>query len=594
MSNNYDEPPIIPAKTAIKSFRDSGYKSTAAAIAEIIDNAIEAKAKNIDILVFEKDAAKRGRTQKRISEIAIVDDGIGMDKEILKTSLQFGNGTKIKSREGIGRFGIGLPNASISQCRHVEVYSWQNSKCLQTYLDIDEIEEKSQQNINEINVKEIPKQIGKEIKKTNTGTVVIWSECDRLDVARGDTLYKRMQRDLCRIYRHFLDDDNEYGKKVNIKYKVVGTKFQQSLAANDPLYLMTPSNTPGFENKPIMELKTNDDDPREGKIELAFNNHHTGIQEISNVLFRFSFIKPEFLRKEGDPTLSNLMDHLKRNMGISFVRSGREVDFGNFNYFTKYDTTERWWGCEIRFEPILDEIFGVSFDKQNVKDMGKIDPEIKKDKGITDEDVESDPKLKLKSEITKRLTHFHKTYMKIRKEITAGTRSGGSRPRSVSIADRIYKNRNILTRSKVVAGEKTKKQIDEEIKQRIEQIAKLTGKTYSPDQLKKLIEETKKLEVNIDNRSWEGSQFFTTEVVGKTATVVLNLNHKFHNKLYADLADKLDQTNVEIVDLMLMAWARVEDELSVTSIKLEDFVKIREKWGQELSELLDEQERVIN
>ena len=60
------------------------------------------------------------------------------------------------------------------------------------------------------------------------------------------------------------------------------------------------------------------------------------------------------------------------------------------------------------------------------------------------------------------------------------------------------------------------------------------------------------------------------------------------------MANKLDQTNVEIVDLMLMAWARVEDELSVTSIKLEDFVKIREKWGQELSELLDEQERVIN
>ena len=252
MSNHL--PPIIPAKTAIRSFRDSGYKSTAAAIAEIIDNAIEAKAKNIQILAIEKDDAKRGRTQKRISEIAIVDDGIGMDKETLKTSLQFGNGTKLKSRKGIGRFGIGLPNASISQCRHVKVYSWQNSKCLQTYLEINEIEQKSQQNINEINVNELPKQISKEIKKTNTGTAVIWSECDRLDVVKGETLYKRMQRDLCRIYRHFLDDDNEYGKKVSIKYKVVGTNFQKSLAANDPLYLMTPSNTPGFENKAIMEV----------------------------------------------------------------------------------------------------------------------------------------------------------------------------------------------------------------------------------------------------------------------------------------------------------------------------------------------------
>ena len=211
-------PPIIPAKTAIESFRDNGYRDAASAISEIIDNSIEAKAKNIKILVFEKSEIKANRPMKQISEIAIVDDGIGMDETTLKTSLQFGNGTKLKTRKGIGRFGIGLPNASISQCRHVEVYSWQNSKCLQTYLDIDEIEEKSQQNINEINVNELPKHIGKEIKKTNTGTAVIWKECDRLDIAKGETLYKRMQRDLCRIYRHFLDDDNEYGKKVNIKY----------------------------------------------------------------------------------------------------------------------------------------------------------------------------------------------------------------------------------------------------------------------------------------------------------------------------------------------------------------------------------------
>ena len=110
--------PIIPAKTAIRSFRDSGYKNTAAAIAEIIDNSIEAKAKNIKILVFEKDEKIR-RGGKRISEIAIVDDGIGMDEKILSTSLQFGNGTKLATRKGIGRFGIGLPNASISQCQNI-------------------------------------------------------------------------------------------------------------------------------------------------------------------------------------------------------------------------------------------------------------------------------------------------------------------------------------------------------------------------------------------------------------------------------------------------------------------------------------------
>ena len=143
-------PPIIPAKTAIKSLRDAGYKNCASALSELIDNSIEAEAKNIKILVFEKSETVSNRPMKRISEIVIFDDGIGMDEKTLKTSLQFGNGTKLDSREGIGRFGIGLPMASISQCQNIKVYSWRNSKCLYTYLDVKEVEKNSQQDINEV------------------------------------------------------------------------------------------------------------------------------------------------------------------------------------------------------------------------------------------------------------------------------------------------------------------------------------------------------------------------------------------------------------------------------------------------------------
>ena len=45
---------------------------------------------------------------------------------------------------------------------------------------------------------------------------------------------------------------------------------------------------------------------------------------------------------------------------------------------------------------------------------------------------------------------------------------------------------------------------------------------------------------------------------------------------------------------MLMSWARVEDELSMSSIKLDDFVKIKERWGQILTDLLEEQEQLTN
>ena len=60
------------------------------------------------------------------------------------------------------------------------------------------------------------------------------------------------------------------------------------------------------------------------------------------------------------------------------------------------------------------------------------------------------------------------------------------------------------------------------------------------------------------------------------------------------MAEELDKTNVEIVDFMLMAFARAEDELSATTVDIKTFVTIKEKWGQILTELLEEQDKTIN
>jgi len=584
-------PPIIPANTALQTFRDNGYKNTASAISELIDNSIDAKAKNVQILVFEETITKSNRPQKQISKIIVLDDGSGMGEKDLKTSLQFGNGTKLNADKGIGKFGIGLPNASVSQCRKVEVYTWQKNKCLYTYLDIDEVKENNQQNINDVEEKELPENIKKEIKIKDSGTAIVWSNCDRLDIARGETLYRRMSKKLCRVFRHYLDKNSKFKQKINISYKVVDGNFEENLVPNDPMYLSIPNNLPGYENEAIMELKTNDEDPREGKIELTFLNPKTNNYENSNVYFRFSFIKDEIWKKETDQT-SPFQVHLKRNSGISFVRDGREIDFGNFGYFTTYELRDRYWGCEIRFDPILDTIFGVSNDKQGVRNIGPITPEVRKDDGITDEDVESTPNLKLRTEITKRFNEFRKIYMGRLKKNAEGQRS--ETKRSPSIAARIFKQRNVVTRSKVLAETKTAEQIEEEIRNKYKKIAENEGRTLTEAQLKKLVEQNKKLEVNIDFNSWLGSNFFSTEVVGKTALVNINQEHKFYTKLYQSLAEQLDKTNVEIVDFMLMALARAEDELSATSVDIKTFVVIKEKWGQILTELLEEQDKTIN
>ena len=45
-----------------------------------------------------------------------------------------------------GRFGYGLPNSSMSQCKKVEVYSWQKkNEVFYTYLDFEEVVKKNEQ-----------------------------------------------------------------------------------------------------------------------------------------------------------------------------------------------------------------------------------------------------------------------------------------------------------------------------------------------------------------------------------------------------------------------------------------------------------------
>ncbi len=584
---------IFPSKTAIETVRDNGYNDTASAISELIDNSIDAKSKNIQILVFEKTITKGNRPMKEISEIVIVDDGKGMNVKEMETSLQFGNGTKSNNTDDeiIGKFGIGLPNASVSQCKRVEVYSWQKNNDLYTYLDVDEIISNDQEKINDIIEKKLPDNIKKEIASYESGTAIIWSKCDNLDIVRGETLYRRMSKKLCRVFRHYLDHKNSFQKNINMTYKVINGNFEKKFLANDPLYLTAPNNTPGYENEQVMELKSNDDDPREGKIELTFLNKKTQKIEKSDVIFRFSYIKDSIWAKETDK-VSPFQNHLRNNQGISFVRNGREIDFGNFGYFSHYEPRDRYWGCEIRFDNVLDKIFGVSNDKQGVRKMGPLTPEIRKDYDITDEDVENIPNLKLREEITKRFFDTRSKYLNQLTKKAQGTRSKASR--SPSIADRIFKQRKVLTRTSVLAQTKTQQEIDNEYKEKLQKIAQADGRSLTEAQLKKLIEENKKLEVNIDFNSWIGSKFFSIENIGKTSLININLEHKFYTKLYKSLQEQLDKTNVEIVDLLLMAYARVEDELAVSSVEMGTFIKIRDKWGDIMTDLLEEQDNTTH
>src|SRR5690606_10036034 len=107
--------------------------------------------------------------------------GHGMSPDTLRLALQFGNGTHLNDRKGIGRFGMGLPHSSISQCRRLEVWTWQNGpdNAMYSYLDVDQIEARRLFAVPIPVHKPLPKVWRRRSQAVSTtGTLILWTNFD--------------------------------------------------------------------------------------------------------------------------------------------------------------------------------------------------------------------------------------------------------------------------------------------------------------------------------------------------------------------------------------------------------------------------------
>lgn len=579
---------IFPAATAIMSFRDAGYKDTSMALAELVDNSIQADADNIRIMAFEENVSA-ARTVANVRSLAVYDDGHGMPADVLGICLAFAQGTRLNQRGGIGRFGVGLPLASISQCKRVTVYSWQDGVCHSTYLDIDEVIESKQQETNPVEECAIPGNLLRhlDLQIKEHGSLIVWENCDRLDLKRTQTLVKRMESNFCRIYRHFLDDDDTYGRRRDIRILVVkpndeGVESNQ-LLPNDPLYLMTPHNLPGFENEATNEMY--------GDVQKIAVIGFGG--QTSYVEMRFSTIRQDIARWTRNADNAGVVDHYKSNTGISFVRAGREIDFGCFGYFNPQELKERYWGCEIRFEPELDELFGVTNNKQAVRDVDYIEQEEVQHllEGVSADDVDYDHKIALRAQLSMRFKQAHKGMkdridgMAPEKGKTVDGKGSATRTdpasQSSAMAGEDFQKDNAPTKTAQEKDSITQEEQDTQLRD----ILTIEYGDLPEDQLQHMVNEIKNAGVTIAEKSWPGNQFYTIERSGHVMTIVLNRKHPFQNELYDKICKGPDTQEALAMNLFLLAAARAEDELYDDKQQqiLEEF---REKWGSWIKKLL--------
>ena len=106
------------ADILMTSMRAMGY-SFESAVADIIDNSISAHANEI-VIRFPENPSERF--------VAICDNGDGMTQHELFDAMKYGSEGKRdgRSEDDLGRFGLGLKAASLSQCRKLTVVSKKN------------------------------------------------------------------------------------------------------------------------------------------------------------------------------------------------------------------------------------------------------------------------------------------------------------------------------------------------------------------------------------------------------------------------------------------------------------------------------------
>lgn len=323
---NGHRPRLVSPANFILATRDSGYRSTGMAIAEFVDNAIQAGARRVDVgLATTSDHAFP-------IEIRVVDDGAGMDEITLSSALTFGGSSRFDDRTSLGRYGMGLPNGALSRARCVEVTTWQNGRVFSASLDVDDFVARGRRALRPARVIERPSSV----PATRSGTAVVLRRCDRLELRRPSALARRVISELARVYRRFLVD----GLDLRVNGEVV--------RPYDPLMLMSDAIAKGG---------------RQFGDVLRYCVEGTGGTGLIEV--RFSELPIEQWHM--------LPAERKRELGVtsspcvSILRAHREIDSGWFFTGSKRrENYDDWWRCEVAFEPSLDELFGLTHAKQSI------------------------------------------------------------------------------------------------------------------------------------------------------------------------------------------------------------------------------------
>ena len=637
MSNDVIFPPYL----ALKAMQSGAYANTAAALAEIIDNSYEAEAKHIHVCLI-CDTPEAGTAAPHT--IAVLDNGDGMSDEELRRSIQFGHGKNLNTEASnlkLGKFGVGLLSASVSQCKELKVMSWRDRmddfQANTVSLSIDENDDSIIKNIlPEPAMVEVPANIqvalagfsGGALSTLKSGTLVIWRGCTP-SWKKATTLIDHLSFECGRIYRNFIRDDklrititasdNNGGvilggpwdvpavdpmflhhwrdkKDALIKFQGDDTLFQSFMGTEDD----DGKNQDGTFQEYIMDIETSSG--ATGKVKILASHRRMG--KVTAQSIEDGYPNP------GAAPYGKLAAKLG---GVSILRHGREIMLDQ-KWLRQDATMDRWIAVSVDFDPSLDEFFGVSNNKQSAPRLSRLaakSSEEREDeqKGLDDKDEQE--LYVIADKIASLLSDMRK---KVRRERPRKKQTGGSEqsydPAKSSLEELVEITKAVEVRNEFLPPKPSDNPaIDLE-------------KAYGPDTY---IDEvradlTRPNIVIKDNLKFDlvaahaaaGSALFDSVYGGNTVVVRVNARHPLYERLKDllakdielggsidetpsqdkgdtpdSLADRLEDARMQLMEyqktirFMILSFARAEEEAKRNEPnRAAAFEDCRNAWGR--------------
>lgn len=340
---------IPKADMLMGSMRSMGY-SFESAVADVIDNSISTNCSVVKVLFPTNPLQK--------SCVGILDDGEGMDDEVLFEAMRYGSSAneEVRSETDLGRFGLGMKSASLSQCRVLTVVSIKDSQLSAYTWDYNYIRDRKEWVVKKHNDDEIKCfPYIEQLLEYSNGTLVLWRDFDVLSKSSDGQVYETLNNlknvvaeYIALIYHRYLS--------LPAKSKITMYVNNHKIKAQDPFLESNPKTT----TKKERTIAINDTFGIERQIRIK------------------PFILPYSTDlSENDKKLIGGIENLRSKQGFYVYRNNRLIIWGT--WFGMKPRAELTKNARIRVDipNTLDDIWSIDIKKQSATIPKRIQNQLK-------------------------------------------------------------------------------------------------------------------------------------------------------------------------------------------------------------------------